>query len=80
MYSWVVHFLSYFISISERDIGTERQEAGGVGKLKVFIYLFIKENIANKRNWCVKPVVSRSDGSNKEDDTCLIINVLYNDY
>ena len=27
MYSWVVHFLNYFISISEGDIGTERQEA-----------------------------------------------------
>ena len=43
MYSWVVlvHFLNYFISISERDIGTERQQAEGVGKLNVFIYLFI---------------------------------------
>ena len=33
MYSWVVHFLNYFISISERDIGTERREEEGVGKL-----------------------------------------------
>ena len=40
MYSWVVHFLSYFISISERDIGTQRQEAEGGGKVKSF-YLFI---------------------------------------
>ena len=24
MYSWVVHFLNYFISISERDVETER--------------------------------------------------------
>ena len=24
MYSWVVHFLNYFISISERDVGTQR--------------------------------------------------------
>ena len=29
MYSLVDHFLNYFISISERDIGTERQEEGG---------------------------------------------------
>ena len=27
MDSWVVHFLNYFISISGRDIETERQEA-----------------------------------------------------
>ena len=40
MYSWIVHFLNYFISISERDIGTERQEAEGCGKVKSF-YLFI---------------------------------------
>ena len=24
MYSWVVHFLNYFVSISERDVGTQR--------------------------------------------------------
>ena len=36
MYSWVVHFLNYFISISERDVGTERQEVDGGGKVKVF--------------------------------------------
>ena len=43
MYSWVVHFLNYFISISERDVGTERQEAERVGKLKFFFckYLYI---------------------------------------
>ena len=29
MYSWVIHFLNYFISISERDVGTEMQ--GGEG-------------------------------------------------
>ena len=29
MYSWVVHSLNYFISISERDIETERPEVEG---------------------------------------------------
>ena len=70
----------FYFYFRERQRNREARGRGGVGKLKVFIYLFIKENIANKRNWCVKPVVSRSDGSNKEDDTCLIINVLHNDY
>ena len=37
MYSWVVHFLNYFISISERCRNRE-VTGGGVGKLKVFIY------------------------------------------
>ena len=43
MYSWVVHFVNYFISISERDVGTERQEAQGGGKVKVFFckYLYL---------------------------------------
>ena len=40
MYLWVVHFLNYFISISERDVGTERQEVEWGGKVKGF-YLFI---------------------------------------
>ena len=35
MYSWVVHFLNYFISISERDIGTEMQEVDKGGKVQV---------------------------------------------
>ena len=34
MYSWVVHFLNYFIfSISERDVETERREEEGDGKV-----------------------------------------------
>ena len=41
MYSWVVHFLIYFVYNSERDVRTERQEVEGMGKLKVFIYFFI---------------------------------------
>ena len=46
MYSQVVHFLNYFVSISERDIGTERQEVEGAGKVKSFylfrsVYLFL---------------------------------------
>ena len=44
MYSWVVHFLNYFVSISERDVGTERQQVEGVGNLKVFLNLFIFVN------------------------------------
>ena len=36
MYSWVVHFLNYFISISERDVETERREEKGMGKLFFF--------------------------------------------
>ena len=39
MYSWVVHFLNYFISISERDIETERQEEEGGGKVFFCKYL-----------------------------------------
>ena len=35
MHSWVVHFLNYFISISERDIGTEMQEVEEGGKVEV---------------------------------------------
>ena len=35
MYSWVVHFLNYFISISERDIGTEMQEVEEGWKVQV---------------------------------------------
>ena len=34
MYSCVVHFLNYFVFISERNIRTERREVEGVGKLK----------------------------------------------
>ena len=37
MYSWVVHFLNYFISISERDVETERWEEEGMGKLIFFL-------------------------------------------
>ena len=37
----IVHFLNYFISISERDIGTERQEEVGVGKLKLVFFVNI---------------------------------------
>ena len=44
MYSWVVHFVNYFISISERDTGIERREVEGVGELKVFIHLFFFVN------------------------------------
>ena len=42
MYSWVVQFLNYFISISERDIerGSQRQR----GDSKDFIYLFFFVN------------------------------------
>ena len=29
MYSWVVHFLNYFISISERDIKPEKAKERG---------------------------------------------------
>ena len=29
MYSWVVHFLNYFVSISERDIEPEKAEGEG---------------------------------------------------
>ena len=29
MYSWVVHFLNYLISISERDVERERPEVEG---------------------------------------------------
>ena len=29
MYSWVIQFLNYFISISERDIETEKPEVEG---------------------------------------------------
>ena len=29
MYLWVVEFLNYFISISERDVETGKPEAGG---------------------------------------------------
>ena len=29
MYSWVVHFLNYFISISERDVEPEKAEGRG---------------------------------------------------
>ena len=38
MYSWVVHFLNYFISISERDIGTEIQEREEGGKVQVKVF------------------------------------------
>ena len=41
MYSWVVHFLNYFVSVSERDIGIERQEMDRGAKVKKFIYLFL---------------------------------------
>ena len=44
MYSWVVDFLNYFISISERDIGIERREVAGDGIVKKFFfckYLYI---------------------------------------
>ena len=42
MYSWVVDFLNYFISISERDVGTEVRSGGG-GIVKKFFckYLYI---------------------------------------
>ena len=40
MYSWVVHFLNYFISISERDIGTEMQEVEEGGKVQVQVKFF----------------------------------------
>ena len=39
MYSWVVHFLNYFISISERDIGTEMQVVEEGGKVQVKFFL-----------------------------------------
>ena len=43
MYSWVVHFLNYFISISERDVEPEKAEGEGIG-FKVFIYFFYVNN------------------------------------
>ena len=40
MYSWLVHFLNDFISISERDV--EPDKAGGWGiAVKLFIYFFM---------------------------------------
>ena len=41
MYSWVVQYLNYFISISEKDIerGKPEVEEGEI-VVKVFIYLF----------------------------------------
>ena len=38
MYSWVVQFLNYFISISERDVETQKPE---VEAGQIFIYLFL---------------------------------------
>ena len=40
MYSWVVHFLNYFISISERDIEPEKAGEEGIA-VKLFIYFFM---------------------------------------
>ena len=44
MYLWVVHFWNYFISISERDIETERPEVEVEIVVKVFIYFFYVNN------------------------------------
>ena len=41
MYSWVVHFLNYFISISERDVGTEMQEVEEGGEVHVKVKFFL---------------------------------------
>ena len=42
MYPWVVQFLNYFVSISERDIERAKLETEeGKIVVKVFIYLFI---------------------------------------
>ena len=37
MYSWVVHFLNYFISISERDMEPEKGEGRGTAVLIFFM-------------------------------------------
>ena len=44
MYSWVVHFLNYFISISERDV--EPEKGGGIA-VKVFFFFFYVNNFVN---------------------------------
>ena len=41
MYSWIVQFLNYFISISERDVETGKPEAEGEIVVKSFCFFII---------------------------------------